>query len=199
MIVHLASRRAPSLQKNIIARMKAFGVDLAIIAALKVFLFFSYQEFLSRLFPTIASEVTVSLIESIYQQDLFYSFLVTSGYFTFSLYINQGKTLGMKLFHILKVHNNFTGHKDHQFELSLFESFLCSLSAFLSISTLGLTAALALIRNDGKTLGDFFSRTQVITTKEFHHHYMHMVYQSTKDQETKLLPAPQEEQEDLAA
>ena len=100
--------------------------------------------------------LTPSLAKKLPQITFFCQYLTFIGYFSLSLYVSEGKTVG-KLFTGLKVVS-----KGNENPLSLFQCFLRALGSLLSTMLLMLPYFLILLKKDERGFHDLLGNSQTI-------------------------------------
>ena len=128
-------------------RFYAYFIDLFLISLGNKIMLVTYLNFMDIYFPFL----TPALVKNLPQISLFSQYLTFVGYFSLSLYMSEGKTLG-KLCTGLKVISNKQGNP-----LSLAQCFLRASCALFSTIFLMLPYLLLLIRKDGRDFTIFWA------------------------------------------
>lgn len=151
----------PVLQRHLKKRIYAFGLDLTVINFFKLLLYSVYLEYVRTYFFQFPRSLRDSLESNLQKLDTPVTILLFVTYFMLSYYLASGKTIGKFVFG-LRVVVNATKNK-----MSLSQSLRRSFGSLLCYMSLGLFYVFNFLRNDGKGVADFFSKTQTVSDDEF--------------------------------
>jgi uncharacterized RDD family membrane protein YckC len=173
--------------RHIRRRMLAFVIDLICVGLIKKVVFGAYQGFIHLAFLS-NSSLETKLLNDLSEVRTPVSLLLFIGYFVFSFYMTNGRTIGTATMKIMVVREGFPKSKHH---LSFADTIIRSIALVSCYILLGLPFLLAMIRIDGKGLPDILSGTLHISAKERQQTFLQL--------EDRQLDLPEPDEESNAA
>ena len=178
--------------KPIIRRMMSFSFDLMMIFILKISFILSLSGFVKTFFFQLHNSAQEELIHHLQNFDVSLTFLIYWGYFSLSMYLGEGKTVGKIFFKLTVVPRN--AFQENQFSLSFWSCQKRTLGYLLAYLSAGLLFFINFTRKDQKGLPDLLSQSMTIGDEALYYYFLvKSDEQKVEEQITKSL-TPEEVQ-----
>jgi uncharacterized RDD family membrane protein YckC len=154
-------------RKIFFKRMGAFFIDLITISFLHSTLFAAYRVFVDSHLYFLTSSSKDNLVESVQMIEIPILFLVFLTYFTLTLYIYQGKTLGKMIMKISTIHQDFLQeYGELNYMLSFQQCYRRALAYAFCYLSVGTLFAVSYFTKGQRGLPDFMAQSQTILDKD---------------------------------